>query len=110
ASSHLMPRFLHIGSVTGIPLFFLEHFAMRFARYFLVCLLGLLLTAPAEALAAGQAQTPATPAPSAMTPQEADGPVRQLSIEDAVKLGLQNNLGLEIERLNPAIEQESIAQ
>ncbi|MBA3949293.1 MAG: TolC family protein [Acidobacteria bacterium] len=86
---------------------------MRFARYLFVCLSGVLLTAGAQAAEAGQAQTPPSTMPPAAAqpmPGEADGPVRQLSIDDAVALALKNNLGLEIERLNPQIEDEAIAQ
>lgn len=83
---------------------------MRFARYSFVCLSGILLTAPFGAAEAGQ-QTPASPVSAApMQVAEPEGPVRQLSIDEAVKLALENNLGLEVERLNPQIEQESIAQ
>jgi len=78
---------------------------MRFVRYFLVCLTGLLLMAPLQAAAAGQ-QTMSSPA----QPAQPSGPVHRLSIDEAVQLALKNNLGLEVERLNPQIEQESIAQ
>jgi outer membrane protein TolC len=37
-------------------------------------------------------------------------PVRRLSIDDAVKLALEQNLGIEIERLNPQIEDVTVAQ
>ena len=89
---------------------------MRFARYFVVCLSGLLLTAAAQTAEAGQGQTPpAQPAtaqrPAARPmPGESEGPARPLSIDEAVQLALQNNLGLQIERLNPQIEEELIAQ
>lgn len=83
---------------------------MRFARYSFVCLSGFLLTAPVGAAEAGQQTPPPPPAAATMQAAEPEGPVRQLSIDDAVKLALENNLGLEIERLNPQIEQESIAQ
>lgn len=84
---------------------------MRFVRYFLVCLTGLLLMAPLQATAAGQQTMPSTPATvTTQQPEEPSGPVRQLSIDEAVQLALRNNLGLEVERLNPQIEQESIAQ
>ncbi len=78
---------------------------MRLVRYTLVCLSGLLMAAP---VSAGQ-QTPPAQAP-AMTPQiEPAGPVRALTIDEAVELALKNNLGLQIERLNPQIEDEAIA-
>lgn len=84
---------------------------MRFVRYFLVCLTGFLLMAPLQAAAAGQQTMPSTPATvTTQQPEEPSGPVRQLSIDEAVQLALKNNLGLEVERLNPQIEQEAIAQ
>lgn len=80
---------------------------MRLVRYTLVCLSGLLFAAVTPVSA--QQQTP--PPPAAVAPQaEPAGPVRTLSIEEAVELALRNNLGLQIERLNPQIQQESIAQ
>lgn len=92
---------------------------MRFARYSLVCLSGFLLTAGVQPVAAQQQtpppaqqqQTPPVDPLAAMQlPPEPEGPVTQLSIDQAVELALKNNLGLQIERLNPQIEQESIAQ
>jgi outer membrane protein len=56
-------------------------------------------TQPAP-LATAAAQQPAPPA----------GPVRQLSIDDAVRLALEQNLNLRVERLNPQIEDLNIAQ
>ena len=83
---------------------------MRFARYSFVCLSGFLLTVPVGAAEAGQQTPPPPPAAATMQAAEPEGPVRQLSIDEAVELALKNNLGLEIERLNPQIEQEAIAQ
>jgi outer membrane protein len=40
----------------------------------------------------------------------ASGPVRQLTADDAVKLALEQNLGIQIERLNPQIQDLSVAQ
>lgn len=76
---------------------------MRLVRYPLVCVSGLLFAA-ATPLSAQQ-QTP----PAAVAPQPT-GPVQSLTIEQAVELALRNNLGLQIERLNPQIEDETIAQ
>lgn len=76
---------------------------MRLVRHTFVCLSGLLLAAATPA--AARQQTP----PAAM-PQEAAGPVRRLTIDEAVGLALKNNLNLQIERLNPQIENEQIAQ
>jgi outer membrane protein len=50
-----------------------------------------------------QAQAQAAQAPAA-------GPVRQLSMEAAISLALQNNLGLRVERLNPELQDLAIAQ
>ena len=38
------------------------------------------------------------------------GPVRQLSMEAAISLALQNNLGLRVERINPELQDLAIAQ
>ena len=50
-----------------------------------------------------RAQAPAAQAPAA-------GSVRQLSMEAAISLALQNNLGLRVERLNPELQDLAIAQ
>jgi outer membrane protein len=41
---------------------------------------------------------------------EAVGPVRRLSIDDAVKLALEQNLGIRIQRLDPQIQDLGVAQ
>ena len=80
---------------------------MRLVRYTLVCLSGLLVAAATPL----SAQQPQTPPPGSVAPQPAPaGPVQSLTIEQAVELALKNNLGLQIERLNPQIEDEAIAQ
>jgi outer membrane protein TolC len=78
---------------------------MRLVRYTLVCLSGLLFAAVTPVSAQQQTPPPAAVAPEA----QPTGPVRTLSIEEAVELALRNNLGLQIERLNPQIEDEMIA-
>src|SRR5687767_10371403 len=40
----------------------------------------------------------------------APGPVRRLSVDDAVKLALEQNLGIQIDRLTPQIRDISVAQ
>jgi outer membrane protein TolC len=42
--------------------------------------------------------------------QGASGVVRRLSVDDAVKLALEQNLGIQIDRLNPQIQDISVAQ
>lgn len=51
----------------------------------------------------GSAQVTAAPPPGA-------GPVRRIAVDDAVKLALEQNLGLQVERLNPQIADLSVAQ
>jgi outer membrane protein len=52
------------------------------------------------------AQTPQAPAVQAPPA----GPVRQLSMEAAISLALQNNLSLRVERINPELQDLAIAQ
>jgi HAE1 family hydrophobic/amphiphilic exporter-1 len=57
---------------------------------------------------AASAQVPPRPAaPTAPAPGEA---VRQLTIEEAVRLALDNNLGIQIARFNPQMQDLSVAQ
>ena len=49
-----------------------------------------------------------TQAPAAKAPPA--GPVRQLSMESAISLALQNNLTLRVERINPELQDLAIAQ
>ena len=71
------------------------------------------------AVTSGSSQTPpTTPAPSIQTlpttprteTPAAAGPARSLSIDEAVRLALQQNLGIQIERLNPQLQDYTIAQ
>lgn len=86
---------------------------MRFVRTTLVCLAGALLASGASLAAAGQQQNPPPAVPSAAAQRvpglEPTGPVMTISVDDAVTMALKNNLGLQIERLNPQIEDENIA-
>jgi Outer membrane efflux protein len=79
-----------------------EQMAMRQYRFRVarvavvaVAMVGLALPAFAQA-------RPAQPRPP--------GPVRQLSMEAAISLALQNNLGLRVERINPELQDLAIAQ
>ncbi len=56
------------------------------------------------------AQTPPAAPAVARPAEQATGPVQQLSMEDAVKLALENNLSLQVEKLNPEIQDVAIAQ
>jgi len=86
------------------------------ARLLLACA----LLAGASSSVFGQATpTPAqppvqTPPVTVKTPAakglEPTGPVRQLSIEEAVKLSIEQNLGIQIERFNPELQDLNTAQ
>jgi outer membrane protein len=56
------------------------------------------------------AEVQQVPAPAVKAPEKPAGPVQQLSMEDAVKLALENNLSVQVERLNPEIQDVAIAQ
>jgi outer membrane protein len=58
--------------------------------------------APAGQPAAIQPLRPTLPPPS--------GPVRRLTVDEAVALGLEQNLSLRVERINPEIQDENVTQ
>jgi outer membrane protein TolC len=91
------------------------------------CLYGLrarVLTAAvvllAPAFASAQSGQSAQPQPAQPAPQPAPtapaqppavtGPTRQLSVDEAVRLALEQNLGIQVERINPQLQDLSIAQ
>ena len=84
------------------------------ARLMLACA----LVAGASSSAFGQtAPAPAQPpvqVPPSTTPSakglEPTGPVRQLSMDEAVKLAIEQNLGIQIERFNPELQDLNTAQ
>ena len=57
----------------------------------------------------GFAQTSLLTAPQ-QAPAGATETVRRLSVDDAVKLALEQNLGIQIERINPQIQDVAVAQ
>jgi outer membrane protein TolC len=68
-----------------------------------------------EVFATGQAaaQPPAAPAPAPQIPAStstASGPVVRLSADDAVRMALENNLGIQAERLAPQINTLNVSQ
>ena len=67
----------------------------------------LLLLAAATPVLAQQA--PAAPAPAGAPPAE-PAATRRLTAEDAVMLAIENNLGIQVARINPLIEDLSVAQ
>jgi outer membrane protein len=57
------------------------------------------------------AQSPATQVPPAQPAAPvATGPVRPLSVDEAVQLALEQNLGVQVERLNPQLQEIAIEQ
>jgi outer membrane protein len=82
-----------------------EQMAMRQQRS-RVARVGLLAASVFGLAVSAFAQTP--PAPTA--PPAPAGPVRQLSMEDAVRLAFDNNLSLRVERINPDLQDLAIGQ
>ncbi len=93
---------------------FYQRFAARFARTSVV-MAGAFLFVSGMALSASGQTTPAAPAtarpmqaPTLPPSPVADG--QPISIDDAVRLALENNLGIQQERLNPQIQTLGIAR
>jgi outer membrane protein TolC len=69
-----------------------------------------------EVFASGQAATPQQPAAAPASQQQipesttSTGPVVRLSADDAVRMALENNLGVQAERLSPRINTLQVAQ
>jgi len=55
------------------------------------------------------AQAPPAAAPAQPAPQPA-GPVLTLTVDEAVRLGLENNLDLQVQRLDPQVQDENVRQ
>jgi outer membrane protein TolC len=70
------------------------------------CLAGLVTPARAQQAPAAPAPAPTTQNPAALPA----GPERPLSINEAVELALKQNLGIQIERLNPEVQDYTIRQ
>jgi outer membrane protein TolC len=78
-----------------------------------LCLLaGLAVPASAQAPPQGQAPgiTTAAQAAVAQAPGQPAGPVRKLTVDEAVALGLENNPNLRVERINPLLQDANIDQ
>lgn len=66
---------------------------------------------PAPQQPPAQQPVPVPETPGMPTTQAAPtGPVRPLSIDEAVQLALRQNLGIQVERLNPQVQDYTIAQ
>jgi outer membrane protein len=70
----------------------------------------MLYTATASAQS-GLLTSPLSLSPAAQSTQSAppSGPVRRLSVDDAVQLAIEQNLGIQVERINPQIQDLTIA-
>ncbi len=62
---------------------------------------------PATSVPAAQAPAPASDAPP-IQEQRTPGPTRNLTLEDAVQAALEQNLGLQVQRINPQISDIAI--
>ncbi|MDE3154155.1 MAG: TolC family protein [Acidobacteriota bacterium] len=71
-----------------------------------VALLGLAVSVSAQT---GQPM-PAPPAAATDAASNQPGPVRRLSIEDAVQLALEHNLDIQVQRLNPQIQDLNVVR
>jgi outer membrane protein TolC len=86
----------------------MEHSAMRHARRRLQFILAaVLIGAPTVSVFAQSGQSIRSSPTSAV---QAPSPARRLSVDEAVKLALAQNLGIQIERFNPQIQDVAIAQ
>src|SRR3954464_11719572 len=99
---------------------------MRFEQQISVCLKAVVACAAALVLsgsgrivfASGQTPVPAAPSTQSAAPQPpaqtgtvpVPGPELQLSADEAVKLALENNLGIRAERLSPQAQALAVAQ
>lgn len=87
--------------------------AMRVAR--VLCAATITLTVSVSAFgqspsAFGQSPQPVAGLVPAQAPPTSQGPVRQLTVDDAVRLALEQNLSILVERLNPQIQDLAIAE
>src|SRR4029079_10026473 len=73
----------------------MEHFSMRHVIRYVTWSVVLPTALAATALA--------------QAPAQGAGGVRRLSVDDAVRLALEQNLGIQIDRLNPQIQDISVA-
>jgi outer membrane protein TolC len=88
---------------------------MRSIRRFMGCVRVAALTATAAGLsgsgttlfAAGQSQTPPAPV-QPVTPAQPEGPTLRLTVEEAVTMALEHNLGLQADRLDPQIQNYNV--
>ncbi len=67
-----------------------------------------LLVFAASPFAEGRPPAAAQPAPASTT--AVDGPTRRLSVDEAVQLALEQNLTVQVERINPQLQDLAIAQ
>ena len=90
---------------------------MRFEQQISACLRSLAVLGTAACLSASgrpvfaSEQAPATPAPAApQAPLAIPGPEFQITVDEAVRMALENNLGIRAERLSPQMQALAVAQ
>jgi outer membrane protein TolC len=86
---------------------------MKLMNSFAAAAAAIVLTSVSASGQTGQSSlTASAGAALAQTASQAEptGPVRRLSIDDAVRSGLEQNLGIRIQRLDPQIEDLAVAQ
>jgi outer membrane protein len=90
---------------------------MRFEQQISACLKSIAVVGGTACLFASgrpvfaSGQTPTAPAPAAQqAPVAIPGPEVQISVDDAVRMALENNLGIRAERLSPQMQALAIAQ
>jgi outer membrane protein len=74
-----------------------------------LALLSTLLSTPLHAQPTSPGSPFTLPA-AAVQAAQGSAPVRRLSVDDAVKLALEQNLGIQVERINPQIQDLTIAE
>jgi outer membrane protein TolC len=74
-----------------------------------ILLVGLVSTASAQSPRAAAPSQPVQP-PQTAPGDQPQGPTRRLTIDEAVQLGLENNLNLRVQRIEPQIQDTNVAQ
>jgi outer membrane protein TolC len=85
-------------------------FLARSSAFSIVVLVTALFATGRPMSASGQTQTPPLPQVAAPAQPAAGGPQLQLSADEAVRMALENNLGIQASRLSPAVQALTVAQ
>ncbi len=71
---------------------------------------GRVVSASGQAAASSQAPAPATQPPAQQSAAAVPGPELQITADEAVKMALENNLGIQAERFSPQVQAMALAQ